>query len=67
LTLVFNMTKEELRKKVELLVGKGKIEYVPSKALVDSIIDQLIEEGKIPPREKWGELKSSQAPREESE
>ena len=61
------MAKEELRKKVELLVGKGQIEYIPSAALVNSIIDQLIEEGKIPPREKWEELKSSQAPREGSE
>ena len=61
------MDRSELRKKVELLVGKGQIEYIPSKALIDAIIDQLIEEGKIPPKEKWEELKSSEVPREESE
>ncbi len=56
-----------MKKKVELLLGRGRIDYVPSKALVESVIDQLIEEGRIPPREKWEDFKSSEAPREESE
>lgn len=61
------MGKEGLRRKVELLIGYGKIEYVPSKKTVEAIIDQLIEEGRIPPREKWKELKSAEAPRGGSE
>lgn len=61
------MGKEELRKKMELLIGKGRIEYVPSEKLVNDIIEQLIKEGRIPPREKWEELKSAEAPREGSE
>ncbi len=65
--LVFSMKKGELRKKVELLVGRGQIEYIPSEALVNAIIDQLIEEGRIPPRDKWEELRSSEVPREGSE
>ncbi len=61
------MADQALKKKVELLLGRGRIDYVPSKALVESVIDQLIEEGRIPPREKWEDFKSSEAPREESE
>lgn len=61
------MANDELRKKVELIIGKGQIHYIPSENLINSIIDQLIEEGRIPPREKWKELKESEAPPEESE
>ena len=61
------MADQALKKKVELLLGRGRIDYVPSKALVESIIDQLIEEGRIPPREKWSEVKSSEVPPEGSE
>ena len=49
--------KERIRAIISALLGNGEVQYMPSKQTVESIIDQLIKEGKIPPREKWAELK----------
>ncbi|GEM_PF-3473443 len=70
--------KEALRTKIQLLVGFGRVDYVPSRRTVETIIEQLIAEGRIPPREEWesakedGEKKAegstpAQAPPEGSE
>jgi hypothetical protein len=61
------MDREELRKRVRLLVGEGEVHYLPSKRTVEAIIEQLIAEGRIPPREKWKEIKDSEVPHGESE
>jgi len=59
--------KKWVKQIVEAFVGSGEVQYIPSKKHVEAIIDQLIAEGRIPPREKWKELKDAEAPREGSE
>ncbi|HIP74315.1 MAG TPA: hypothetical protein EYH14_01555 [Euryarchaeota archaeon] len=59
--------KDELKQKIKAALGKGVVQYVPPKEVLESIIEQLIAEGKIPPREKWGEIKRREAPPEGSE
>ncbi len=71
--LVYNMrkgqdeTRNRIRQIVNAFIGSGEVHYIPSKKHVEAIIDQLIAEGRIPPREKWKEIKDAEAPREGSE
>lgn len=60
------MADDRLRKTIEVIIGKGKVYFIPSRGLINSIIDELIREGRIPPREKWKDLKESEAPPGES-
>ncbi len=62
-----DVKKERIKRIVDAFIGSGQVQYVPSKKQVEQIIDQLIAEGRIPPREKWKELKDAEAPREGSE
>jgi len=59
--------KKRVKQIVDAFIGTGEIHYVPSRTQVEEIIEQLIAEGRIPPRERWKELKDAEAPREESE
>ena len=59
--------KKRIKQIVDAFLGSGEIHYIPSKKHVEAIIEQLIAEGRIPPREKWRELKDAEAPREGSE
>ena len=47
---------DKLRKKL-----KAVVEYLPPEDVLESIIDRLIAEGRIPPRDKWKDLKKREA------